>query len=186
MRRLRLASAVLVPGVVLLFTVSERAGLWDWWYGHDFVIEVAERFETSHAEDVDRQVGPDERAWIPTLRLIRRYSAAELPSERAPKILARGAALASGKQPIGPGRIVEWTAPATPILLVYTERSGRQVEAEDVLVVGSIGDLRGWVDRSRNDIRFNGHDGFLGLIALLLSIVLWVSEETKQTAAARS
>jgi hypothetical protein len=151
---LQLASAVLIPACAIGFVVVERAGLLDYYLGHDAVLEVAARLETSYAENVDRQIGPDERAWRPLLRLIRKYSTATLPDNREPVMLARSVAIASAKLDIGQGQPAEWTAPSTPIILIYSDWPGHEVPPKEYRVVGTIGDLRAWVDRSRADLRF--------------------------------
>ncbi len=76
-RSAELVAAVLFPTLVLGFVVAERLGFSDWWFGHDYVLEIATRFETSYAPDVDRLIGADEAGWKPLLRLISKYSTAD-------------------------------------------------------------------------------------------------------------
>jgi hypothetical protein len=175
MRVLELVAAVLLPLIVLGFIVAERFGLSDWLFGHGYVLQVASRFETSYATDIDRQVGPDEEAWKPLLRLIRKYSTANLPADKQPMVLARNRALASGYQKIGPDIVAEWTSPATPMILIYSEWPGNTVPREDTRIVGTIGDLRSWVERSRSDFRFLVQDLLLTIIAAGVALFLWLS-----------
>src|SRR3989338_7615145 len=118
---LRFLAAVCLPLVVIFFVVSEHAGWWDRYLGLDDVLEAAGRFETSYAEDVRRVITPSDAAWVPVVDLIYSYSPAELPTDRQPRILARFPAVASAKAELGAGRIAEWTAPSTPIVLLYKD-----------------------------------------------------------------
>jgi len=172
-RTLELTSAVLVPLFILSFIVSDRLGLLDWWFGHDEVLAIAQRFETSYADNVDRQVGRDEPGWKPILRLIRRYSNVEWSREEEPFMLSRFAAVASGKIEVGRGQIAEWTSPGTPLALLFGEPT-ESVPIEQLRVVGTIGDLRLWVDQSRDDIRFIVQDLALGGLALLVGAMVWL------------
>src|SRR4029453_14760360 len=114
---LKLIIGVFLPLVTIVFVVSEHVGLWDRYLGLNHVIEAAGRLETSYAEGVDRILRPGEPAWAPLIKLIHRYSSAQLPADRQPKLLARFVAVASAKIDAGPGKIAEWTAPSTPITL---------------------------------------------------------------------
>jgi hypothetical protein len=61
-----------------------------------------------------------------------------LPAGQEPKAIARYRAVLSGEEPIG-GAIAEWTAPSTPIVLIYG--TGKVLEKGDgAIVVGNIGD----------------------------------------------
>ena len=175
---LQLTSAVLIPACAIGFVVTERAGALDHYFGYDSVLDVAARLETSYAENVDRQIGADERAWRPLLRLIRKYSTARLPSSREPVMLARSVAVASAKASIGPGEIAEWTAPSTPIILIYADWPGHAAPPNDYRVVGTIGDLRVWVERSRSDIRFWFQDFSIALFSLAIGGILLASDLT--------
>lgn len=172
-RFLQLSAAVLVPALGLLFIASERMGLWDRWLGLNEVERIATRFETSYAEDVDRWVDPGEPGWQPLLGLIRRYSGVSIPKNREPRGVARQVAILSGKIELGDGQIAEWTAPSTPILLVFSEH-GKSFSMGDVVRVGAIGDLRVWCDRRRADLKFFMSDLLLGLTTIALGFVLWM------------
>ena len=174
----QLISAVVLPILAMGFVISERSGFFDWYFGHDAVLEVAARLESSYATGVDRQVGPDEKAWTPMLRLIRKYSTSILPTDREPKILARYVAVSSGKVDIGKGDLAEWTAASTPLLLGYRNvpGPGQTAPLEDFKIVGSIGDIRAWVDRSRADLRFWVQDISLALFSIALAVIMWTKE----------
>jgi hypothetical protein len=167
------------PLLAFLFLINLHVGMVDWWFGYHHLLKVAERFETSYAPNVNRQVGPDEPAWRPLLRLIRTYSTVQLPMERQPIIITRTPAPASGNIPAGPGRIAEWTAPSTPVVLLFRELTAAGLLPEDVLIVGTIGDLRAWVDRDREWVRFIVRDVILGLLTLSLIVIAWHSEGSK-------
>ena len=172
-RALELVAGVVIPLLVLGFVVADRFGLSDWIFGHDSVLNVAARFETSYAKDVDRQVGSDEPAWFPLLDLIRRYSPADLPHDLEPTVFARFQAVSSGMLEMPEGEVAEWTSPATPIVLIYEVWPGQKVAKDQYRVVGSIGDLRTWVARSRADFRFLIQDIAFALLSILVGILIW-------------
>lgn len=167
-----LIAAVGVPVLLLGSIITERVGIWDYFLGLNEVEKVASRFETSYAEGVDRQIGPDEPAWKPILNLIDRYSGAKFPTDRKPRCFVRHQAIWSNKIDLGNGRIAEWTAPSTPIAIIFVEPL-TPMKNEDVLIVGSIGDIRRWVDMRRADLRFVINDVMLGFTAVLFGFLLW-------------
>jgi hypothetical protein len=175
-----LTSAVLIPALGLGFIITERTGLWDRWLGLTEVEKIAVRFETSYAENVDRQVGPDEPGWQPVMRLIRRYSGVVIPAHQDPRALVRYQAILSGKVDLGSGHIAEWTAPSTPIAIIFKE-PGLPIKNGDVLPVGTIADLRGWANRCRADLKFLISDVLLGLTTIGLGFLLWFSDLTKSS-----
>ena len=133
--------AVGLPLVTLSFVVLNYYGLWDYVRGLHHVREIATRMETSYAEDVKRVIRPGQPGWDTMVSLIRRYSSAQLPANREPKLLARFVAVASAKLDIGPGQIAEWTAPSTPLVLIYIEWPGQPVEPADYRIVAGYSDL---------------------------------------------
>ena len=175
-RFLQLSSAVLVPVLGLGFIASEKMGFWDRWLGLNEVERIAARFETSYANGVDRWVDPGEPGWQPLLELIRRYSGASIPKDREPRGIARYQAILSGKVELGNGQVAEWTSPSTPILLVFKDHSAPLIWNEDILLVGTIGDLRAWCDRRRADLKFLMNDVLFGLTAIVLGCVLWLAD----------
>src|SRR5688572_27652612 len=90
-------SAVIMPVMALGFVLSERLGLFDWYYGHDLALAVAARLETSYSPGVQRQFRPSDKEWEPMLRLIDKYSTAELRKDKPPRVLARSKAISSEK-----------------------------------------------------------------------------------------
>jgi hypothetical protein len=69
--------------------------------------------------------------WSPLIALVRVYSHADLPANRKPKVLARHRALLSEEIPgptVGPMPLAEWTSLATPLLLIYKDWPGREVQ----------------------------------------------------------
>lgn len=169
---LKLAAGVVLPAAIFIFIVADRIGVLDRVAGLDHVLEVASRLETSYAE-VDRQVGPDEAAWKPLLSLIKEYSIATLPEDMKPRMLARSVAVSSARLDLGSGNFAEWTAPSTPVILIYSEWPGQTVQPDNYRVVGTIADLRIWVDRRRSDRRFMFQDIFLSLLTLVLAGIVW-------------
>jgi hypothetical protein len=173
---LKLVAAVFLPLLTALFIISEHAGWWDRYLGLTEVIEATTRFETSYAE-VRRIIVPGDPAWAPMLDLIRRYSRVKLPAGREPRVLARYVAVASAKIDTGPGSIAEWTAPATPIVLLYQNWSETTAPPSDYLIVGTIGDLRTWIDKRRADNNFFVRDILLTITSVVIGFVIWLREQ---------
>ena len=172
-RLVKFVSAIVLPVVYGGFVITEHAGVWDRLRCLDLVEDVAGRLETSYAEGVDRQIGPDEKAWEPLIKLIYEYSNVELPMDKEPKMVARYVAISSAKIELGKSKFAEWTAPATPIAVLYRESPGQKVSPEDVRLVGSIGDIRTWIRRSKNDFKFLVLDLFLGAFSLGIGVMVW-------------
>ena len=174
----QIVSAFVLPLLAFGFVIFERCGLFDWYFGHDAVLEVESRLETSYAAGVDRQVGPDEKAWKPLLRLIQKYSTATLREDKEPKVFARYVAVASGKIDNNSKVVAEWTAPSTPIVLDYRSvpGHGQTASLDEFQIVGSIGDIRLWVDRSRADLRFWVQDISLAFFSRALGLLIWTRE----------
>lgn len=173
---LKFVAAVIIPSVVLVFVISMRVGIWDRWFGLDKVEKVAEKFESSYSSDASHPVRIGDPAWTPILRLISKYSNVDLPKDKEPRVLARFVAVLSGKTDLGQGRIAEWTAPSTPIALLYRDWPGQDVPREDYRIVGTIGDLRAWINRSKDDFRFVMQDILLAVLSITLGAIIWVTE----------
>ena len=135
---LRLFASVVLPLLTIVFLVIDWSGGWDRFFGLNHVEAIAARLETSYAKNIDRQIGPDEEGWKPLLRLIEKYSNVQLPKDLEPKVLARSVAIQSAQMELGERKIVEWTAPATPIILLYETWPGNKVTPEKYRVVGTI------------------------------------------------
>lgn len=182
-RVLKFGTAVFVPLVTIAFLISEHRGFWDRYFQLTDVLEVARKFESSYTDEAGAPVRPEDAAWEPLLTLIGRYSTAKLPTEREPRVFARSVAVTSAKIEPEPGKIVaEWTAPSTPIFLVYVEWPGNQVGPSDYAVVGTIGDIRGWVDRYRADFHFFTRDVFILASSIVLGALIWVAEHRRKPA----
>ena len=180
MRTIKFISAIVIPICVLVFLWSLRTEFWDKWFGIDEVEKVVKNFELSYSPDASHPVRAGDPAWKPMMRLIHKYSAIELPKEREPKVIARSVAVFSQKLDIGAGKISEWTSPATPVILLYKDWPGQSVPPQDYRVVGTIGDLRLWINQSRDDFRFIMQDVLLSALSITLGIMIWVGEHFSQ------
>lgn len=80
----------------------------------------------------------------------------------------------SSKIDLGDGRMAEWTAPTTPIYLLYHDLPA---EKGDAVQVGNIEDLHNWVERSKSDFRFYVQDIFLGLFSFALGAFIWIAHK---------
>lgn len=89
-------------------------------------------------------------------------------------MIARFSAVASAKIDLAPGKFAEWTAPTTPLVLLYREAP---LSWDDTLVVGDIGDLPIWIDKSKSDFRFLIQNVLLGVFSLSLGILIWTIEQ---------
>lgn len=175
-RALELLAAVGLPLLGLGFVAGDRGGLWDRILGLHHVEAVAARLETSYAHGVDRKIGPDEEAWRPLVALIRKYSPAKLPPDREPTFMARGVAVISGRLQSADDVVAEWTAPSTPLYFYFGAPSeAGPFPAEDVLQVGTLGDLRSWMQRRRDGLRFVFQDFFLAAAGVALGFLLWTA-----------
>lgn len=67
----------------------------------------------------------------------------------------------------------EWTAPTTPIALLYKEWPGhRFVGPEDVVFVGTIGDLHAWMQRDESDFDFLIRTILFGTLSACVAVFL--------------
>jgi hypothetical protein len=177
MKKLKFIVAVLIPFLFIVFAISERFGLWDHLLGLDKVILVAKNFETSYAVDACKPIRSNDSAWHPLMRLIKMYSTAKLPVNEQPKVFARFVAVSSAETMAGNKIMAEWTAPSTPISLIYVNWPGNTVPPDKYRIVGTVGDIREWVERYRKDFHLLVLDVFLSLVLVLVSFILWKQEE---------
>jgi hypothetical protein len=119
-------------------------------------------------------------AWRPLLRLIYRYSNARIPKNREPKVVARFVAVASAREPIGNGGVVEWTTPSTPIAVSYLEWPGNDVPPADYRIVGTIGDLHAWISRSKSDLHSWVVDVFMVASSVVVGVYIWILGGTER------
>jgi hypothetical protein len=168
----KFVAAAVMPALYLLFVVADHYDVFDKLRGLDKVQTVASRMNTSYA-DVKRQYRPRDPEWTPTLALIRKYTKAEMPSNRDPVLLARYTAIVSAKAEIEPGKFAEWTAPTTPLLIFYSDPPSR---FNDYVAVGEIGDLFSWIEKSKADFRFMIQNVLLGIFSITLGVLIWAIE----------
>jgi hypothetical protein len=143
----------------------------------DEVETVAARFEQSYARDASHPVSVGDPAWKPLIKLIYKYSNADLPKDKEPQTVARLSATLSGEQKDPNGQLVsEWTAPSTRFMVLYRRWPGQTVPKEDWRVAGTIGDLRSWILRSKDDLRFLVKDVFFVLLSFVVGGSLLVHE----------
>lgn len=143
----------------------------------DRVERVAERFEKSYPPDASVHVEPGDPEWEPLLKLIYKYSHASFPKEKQPKTIARKQASLSVKEEGLEGQLIaEWTSPSTPFALVYRSWPEQPIPKEDIVFVGTIGDLRAWITRSKDDLRFLFKDVFLVFFSFAVGITLLLQE----------
>jgi len=164
-----LGRAAVLPFVYLMLVFAEQSGAIDHLRGLDQVSLVAENFSLSYASNACKPIHPDNAAWKPLLGLIEKYSKVKLRPDKTPLTIARVAATFSAQQPLEKGEISEWTAPSTPFMVIYRDWSakrGETISAEDVTVVGSIGDLQTWIAQSKGEFHVLIHDIVLGVLTL--------------------
>jgi hypothetical protein len=164
---------LVIPICGLVFLISSWTGFWDRWFGLHHVEKAAESFEKSYGPDASHFVRPGDTAWKPILKLINKYSTANLPKNGEPKVLARYKAVSSEKIQSGDKIIAQWTAPTTPIVLIYKDWPGQAVEPEYYRFVGSIADLRLWIRNSKDDFRFFVQSVVLG-VSIVIVTTVWI------------
>jgi hypothetical protein len=182
---LRFASLIL-PVLYLVFLLADRAGWWSRLRGLDRVENVADRFEKSYTPDASTPVNIGDPEWVPLIKLIYKYSNAKLPRDKQPQTVGRFQAVASGKLVAGDGQIIgEWTASTTPFAVLSRKWPGADIQKEDYRIVGTIGDLRAWIARSKDDLRFLVKDVFLVLFSFAVGFSLFLHEQYTASLAAR-
>jgi hypothetical protein len=147
-------------------------GVWNHLRGDDLVSKIAARFDKSYSEDASIPVRRDDQEWQPLLRIIRTYTHTELPRDREPLVFARFAAVSSAKTEAGGKLIAEWTAPTTPLALIYREWPGQQVPNEDYRIVGTIQDLHDWIRADEADFDFFCRTIIFGVLSACVGMFL--------------
>jgi hypothetical protein len=172
---------LILPFLYLGFILADRAGVWDRLSGLDLVEEAATRFELSYAPNASEPVRVGDKEWEPLLKLVYRYSHAQFPVEKQPRVIARFKALLSARTPTDGLVESEWTAPSTPLALLYRDWPGNEVPREDYRIIGTIGDLREWISKAKDYRRFLVQDVFLGTFTPLLGFAVFlIDRESEQ------
>jgi hypothetical protein len=165
-------SGVAISIVSVVFAVMTYFGVWNHLRGDDLVAEVAARFDKSYSEDASIPVRRNDKDWQPLLRIITKYTHAELPHDREPFVFARFSAVSSAKTEAGGKVIAEWTAPTTPVAFIYKDWPGQEVPKEDYRIVGSIQDLHEWIRTDEADFDFFCRTIIFGLLSACVGTFL--------------
>ncbi len=176
--RLHVAKLVLLLplALYLVFIVAERRGVWDRLFGLDLDEQIAERFDRSVGPDDAVPVRAEDKEFIPLIKLIKAYSGVELAKDKTPQVVVRYQAKVYDAQPIGDGKLAQWSSPVTPIAVMYYDWPnvsfpGGTVPHDEYTVVGTLGALHEWIARSREDFHFWVVDLILvGLVPILLGV----------------
>jgi hypothetical protein len=138
--------------------------------GTNALADVAGHFDSSYSQDAGLPVRPGDKAWPIVMRVIAKYSHVRLPTEREPLVFGRFVAVASAQNDAAHG---EWTAPTTPVALLYKEWPGHGfVPPEDVVFVGTIGDLHTWIQRDESDFDFLTRTILFGALSACVAVFL--------------
>jgi hypothetical protein len=179
MNRDVLSRKVAFYGSLLTFAILifDRVGGLDYCLKIPLLETVAHRFELSYGPDASRPIKPSDKEWTPTLDLIREYSRTSFPKDKQPKVIARFKAVSSSQEQVGKEEIAQWTAPSTPLAILFKDWPGASVAPDDYRVVGSIGDLRSWVNAYRDKWKFITNDLLLGVLAVVTTALSFVGVE---------
>jgi hypothetical protein len=160
-------SGVAVSIVSVVFALLTYFGFWNYFRSDTLLEALAARLDLSYAE-VNRVVRPEEPEWRPLLRVIASYTHVDLPRDKEPVVFARGTAIASAKADFG-----EWTAPTTPIVLIYKQWPGQgDLKPKDYRIVGTIQDLHEWVRKDETDFDFVCRPIILGILSACVGTFL--------------
>jgi hypothetical protein len=169
---------VIVSGAAVLFATLSYGGFWSYIRGNDILNALADRLDTSYAPDVSRLVKPHDPEWRPLMRVIKRYSRADLLQDREPVVFARAQAIASAVTNAG-----EWTAPTTPVMLIYREwpapGTGDFIKGKDFVTVGTLGDIHDWIKRDQADFDFFWRTLIFGLLSFCIGVFLALPDPSK-------
>ena len=165
-------SGVVISILSVSFAVMTLFGGWNYLRGDDLVSEVAARFDNSYSSDASIPVRPADKEWSPLIRIVTKYTHAELPHDRSPHVFARFSAVSSAKTEIAGNILAEWTAPTTPIALIYKDWPGQDVPKEDYRIVGTIQDLHEWIRRDEADFDFIWRTIIFGILSACVGTYL--------------
>jgi hypothetical protein len=170
---------VIVSAVSVLFAIFTYFGFWNEWRGDNLAGAAAARFDKSYTADASRPVRVGDKEWRPLMRLIEQYSHADLPKDKKPLVLARSVALTSVKQEATGS---EWTAPTTPLILLYKEWPNQgDLSRDDWLVVGTIEDLHNWIRTDGADFDFLVRTIIFGILSVCVGVFLALPESREKT-----
>jgi hypothetical protein len=157
-------SGVVISILSVVFAITTYLGVWNYVRGDDLVGNVAARLDKSYGEDAGRPVRPTDKEWAPLLRLIKNYTRAKLPVGKVPLVFARSVAIASARSDEARA---EWTAPTTPIMLLYKEWPGHgALTPDDYRIVGTLEDLHNWIRQDEADFDFFWRNIIFGVLSL--------------------
>jgi hypothetical protein len=166
----------------VLFAILSYRGVLNEWRGDNLLAEVAAHFDSSYSQDAGLPVRPGDKAWPVVMRVIAKYSRAQLLAGREPQVFARFVAVASAQNEAAHG---EWTAPTTPVALLYKQWPGHgAVPPEDVVFVGTIGDLHTWIQRDESDFDFLIRTILFGVLSACVALFLALPEAPPLAASA--
>ena len=111
------------------------------------------------------------------MRVIAKYSHAQLLAGREPRVFVRFVAVASAQNEAAHS---EWTAPTTPVVLLYKDWPGH-VPPEDVVLVGTIGDLHTWIQRDESDFDFLIRTILFGALSACVAVFLALPDKRTGT-----
>src|ERR1700690_447088 len=130
---------LLLPFLYTGFIIADRYGTWDELSGLGLVEQVSERFDLSYGEDASNPVRVGDKEWEPLLKLVYEYSPADFDKSKEPRVIARFQASLSTRTPAEGPLIAQWTAPSTPLALIYQDwptNTGKDLNPDVWRVVG--------------------------------------------------
>lgn len=169
----------LVAVLAIAFTALNHSGFIDHLRGLDSAGEVASRYDLSYGQGSAGPIYESDPAWPALIRLTYKYSKADLPRDRKPVVMVRDVALQSAidrnVERLGSPVRAQWTAPTTPIFLVYRmwpSPGGPPISSQDVRVIGTIADLHDWIRKDSDDFRFMVTDIAFALLTLWFAAMI--------------
>ncbi|HEX4103942.1 MAG TPA: hypothetical protein VHZ04_00485 [Candidatus Paceibacterota bacterium] len=171
LERLLNYATIVVAALSLIFVITNHFHLWDKWRGVTLLEEASQSFNLSYAPNASAPIYPNNPEWTPLINLIKRYSNVKLLPNKDPKVIARFQAISSGQVEDGPGQYAEWTAPGTPLAILYVAWPGNSAGPGDYQVIGTIGDLQNWIIQDQNDFSFLINDIILGTLSFLIGLL---------------
>ena len=171
--------ALVFAVLTLALVIAEQLGALDWYLDLKPMQKVAASLSSSYAP-AQRIFTPADSEWRPTIRLIRKYTSVHLPEKTPPKAIARFRAVLSGKEDLPQGGVAEWTAPSTPIVLIYGPGKALRVDVDHVVVVGDVGDLSTWIAEYRDYWKFMLNDVLLGVLSIATALLAFLGTRTRR------